>query len=94
MVGTKKAKETEKKMMMKIKKAATSKSHGSRPTVRKYCWPSAALRLLTRSHSGPHFTALVAAIPGGPATVPCGEGSSRITIVDQIFDSIQYGVQC
>jgi hypothetical protein len=65
MVGTKKAKETEKKMMMKIKKAATSKSHGSRPTVRKYCWPSAALRLLTRSHSGPHFTALVAAIPGG-----------------------------
>jgi hypothetical protein len=45
MVGTKKKKK-------KKKKKAASKSHGSR-----HCWPSAAPRLLTRSHSGPHFTA-------------------------------------
>lgn len=42
MVSTKKAKETEKKAMMKMKKAA-GKSHGSRPTV-----------LLV--FCGPHFT--------------------------------------
>jgi hypothetical protein len=90
MVGTKKAKETEKKAMMKMKKAA-SKSHGSRPTVLlAFCGASLA-------HSQPQRPTLHCArcrnTGGGPATVPCGEGSSRITIVHQIFDSIQYSAE-
>jgi len=74
MVGTKKAKETEKKAMMKMKmkkKKAASKSHGSRPTVLlAFCGVSLA-------HSQPQRPTLHRTRcrnTGEPARVPCGEG--------------------
>jgi len=74
MVGTKKAKETEKKAMMKMKmkkKKAASKSHGSRPTVLlAFCGVSLA-------HSQPQRPTLHRTRcrnTGEPAREPCGEG--------------------